>query len=117
MDPLQEHASTLPAWAVVLVALLSLTGTIVTAALAYKSSRGVANTRELVEETHHQVTVNHHSSDRPTVLDRIDDVAQAQHATDRRVEALAHELAEHKAESAVVVQLLTSAMARLDRPA
>ena len=27
-----------------------------------------------VKQTHHQVTVNHHSSDVPTVLDRIDDV-------------------------------------------
>lgn len=31
---------------------------------------------ELVEETHKQVTVNHHSSEQPTVLDRIDDVSQ-----------------------------------------
>lgn len=27
-----------------------------------------------VDETHKQVTVNHHSSEEPTVLDRIDDV-------------------------------------------
>lgn len=27
-----------------------------------------------IDETHKQVTVNHHSSDEPTVLDRIDDV-------------------------------------------
>jgi hypothetical protein len=27
-----------------------------------------------VQRTHHQVTVNHHSSDTPTILDRLDDV-------------------------------------------
>lgn len=43
----------------------------------------VANTRMTVrqnrkiDETHKQVTVNHHSSDIPTVLDRIDDVQVA----------------------------------------
>lgn len=30
-----------------------------------------------VRETHKQVTVNHHSSDFPTVLDRLDDVQNA----------------------------------------
>jgi hypothetical protein len=33
--------------------------------------------RELVDpiqQTHHQVTVNHHSSETPTILDRLDDV-------------------------------------------
>lgn len=27
-----------------------------------------------VQQTHHQVTVNHHSSGEPTILDRLDDV-------------------------------------------
>jgi hypothetical protein len=31
---------------------------------------------EPVRETHKQVTVNHHSSENPTVLDRIDDVSK-----------------------------------------
>lgn len=34
---------------------------------------------EPVKETRKQVTVNHHSSETPTVLDRIDDVSQQVH--------------------------------------
>lgn len=43
---------------------------------------------ELVEETHKQVTVNHHSSERPTVLDRIDDVANQVAENTRETRAL-----------------------------
>lgn len=36
----------------------------------------VKNTNELAATTNRQVTVNHHSSDVPTVLDRIEDVGR-----------------------------------------
>jgi hypothetical protein len=55
-----------------------------------------------VKQTHHQVTVNHHSSDSPTVLDRIDDVmvvAERAESAANRAEASANraraDLAEH----------------------
>lgn len=48
-----------------------------------------------VRETHHQVTVNHHSSKEPTVLDRIDtvqrkvdEVAQANRVQDRKIDGV-----------------------------
>lgn len=41
-----------------------------------------------VRETHHQVTVNHHSSDEPTVLDRLDDVTKAVEAQGAEFESL-----------------------------
>lgn len=54
------------------------TASVIVAAIAALSA--LANTRmtmkqsRKVDETHKQVTVNHHSSEFPTVLDRIDDV-------------------------------------------
>ena len=46
----------------------------------YWLARVTRGVRDQVQETHHQVTVNSHSSDQPTVLDRIaevGDIAQA----------------------------------------
>lgn len=42
-----------------------------------------------VQETHKQVTENHHSNDRPTVLDRIDDVSGQVAENTRETRALA----------------------------
>jgi phosphopantothenoylcysteine synthetase/decarboxylase len=43
-----------------------------------------------VKETHHQVTVNHHSSDTPTLKDMIDDVrADGEHSRSRMLAAVA----------------------------
>lgn len=52
------------------VSAIAAIGSIFTARVASKSSSKIS-------ETHKQVTVNHHSSDFPTVLDRIDDVRVA----------------------------------------
>lgn len=61
--------------------------------------------RELIQpvrETHHQVTVNHHSSDEPTILDRLDTLtasvgAQAQEfeSLHANVTGLTHVVIEH----------------------
>lgn len=51
-----------------------------------------------VDETHKQVTENHHAStDQPTVLDRISDVDQAVGGVKIDVKALAHVMDEHMA--------------------
>lgn len=116
MDPLTDHASTLPAWAVLLLGLMSLIGTVVTALIAARINRGVSGVRTVAEETRHQVTVNHHSSTTPTVLDRIDDLSQELRATTRRVADVEGKLTEHLAESRTVLQLLAGAPLRqLDR--
>lgn len=67
----------------------------VTVGLA-RASRGM---RDQVAETHKQVTVNGHSSDQPTVLDRLEEVKAAQ--TDLRavVDSIAAEVADHVAHS------------------
>lgn len=44
---------------------------------------------QMVEETHKQVTVNHHSSPEPTVLDRIDDVSNQVAENTRETRAMA----------------------------
>lgn len=44
---------------------------------------------QMVEETHKQVTVNHHSSPEPTVLDRIDDVSSQVAENTRETRAMA----------------------------
>lgn len=54
--------------AVVLAATIPTLGTIYVAYIG----RGL---RSKVQETHHQVTVNTHASEQPTVLDRLADVA------------------------------------------
>ena len=51
----------------ILVAAIAAIGTCINTLIAVHQGRKVT-------ETHKQVTVNHHSSDFPTVLDRIDDV-------------------------------------------
>jgi hypothetical protein len=53
------------------VGLLSLLGAAVKWVLLPDIERELISP---VKQTHHQVTVNHHSSDTPTVLDRLDDV-------------------------------------------
>ena len=45
-----------------------------------------------IQQTHHQVTVNHHSSDEPTVLDRVDDVQKAVESLTEIVEAMATQM-------------------------
>lgn len=116
MDPLTDHASQLPAWAVVVVSALSVIGLIINGLIAARASRGVQRTETLVEETHHQVTVNHHSSESPTVLDRIDDLRREIADVRSDVAEVRGDLAEHKAESGVVVQLLTGAVSQLANP-
>lgn len=49
-----------------------------------------------VDETHKQVTVNHHSSDFPTVLDRIDDVKTLVLGYGGRMNDLANDFNDHK---------------------
>ena len=53
--------------ATVLAATVAAVASVIVAAIT-------VGQRKKVEETHKQVTVNHHSSQEPTVLDRIDDV-------------------------------------------
>lgn len=64
-----------------------------------KASKGV---RDKVAETHHQVTVNSHESDQPTVLDRIAEVGDIAQAaldaaltTELRTHGIARKLDEH----------------------
>lgn len=59
-----------PGSAAVIAATVAALGTIVNTIVAKRQHKKI-------NETHKQVTVNHHSSDFPTVLDRIDDVQQA----------------------------------------
>lgn len=54
----------------VIVAIITATASIFTTWLTVRQGRKLS-------ETHKQVTVNHHSSAEPTVLDRIDDVRSA----------------------------------------
>lgn len=63
--------------------------------------------RRKVHETHHSVTVNHHSSENPTVLDRIAEVGDI--ATEGR------DLAQAALDAALTSDLRTAAMqAKLD---
>ncbi|HET6915753.1 MAG TPA: hypothetical protein VFH56_06640 [Acidimicrobiales bacterium] len=48
-----------------------------------------------VKETHHQVTVNHHSSDEPTILDRLDDVQQEVREARSEVRSVRGDLSRH----------------------
>jgi hypothetical protein len=77
----------------ILVGLCTLIGISVRFALVPYLETHLINpqrvTRELVEETHKQVTVNHHSSEQPTVLDRIDDVAHQVAENTQETRALA----------------------------
>lgn len=57
------------ALASVVVATIAASGAVVNTIIAAGQGRKL-------DETHKQVTVNHHSSQTPTVLDRIDDVRQ-----------------------------------------
>lgn len=46
-----------------------------------------------VRETHHQVTVNQHASDEPTVLDKLDELKQESHTHGLELESLHSNLA------------------------
>jgi hypothetical protein len=65
-----------PAVATVIVATIAASASIVTAFIA-------GGQRRAIRETHHQVSVNHHSSPTPTVLDRLEDVADAVERVER----------------------------------
>lgn len=56
-----------PGLATVIVATIAAMGAFANTAIAVRQGKKVT-------ETHKQVTVNHHSSEVPTVLDRLDDV-------------------------------------------
>ena len=51
-------------------------GTAITAAASIATTAMVVRDRGKVAETHRQVTVNHHSSESPTVLDVISDLRE-----------------------------------------
>lgn len=65
---------------VILAAIVSgvfaIMGTVVTWVLGKK-----------INETHRQVTVNHHSSENPTILDQLSDIKSIllEHVTDKRI--------------------------------
>lgn len=61
--------------ALVLAATIPAAITSVATVYTVRLSRHVSGMRDKVDETHHQVTVNSHSSETPTVLDRLADVA------------------------------------------
>ena len=56
--------------ATIIVAIVATLGTLANTIISMRQNKQI-------NETHKQVTVNHHSSESPTVLDRIDDVQQA----------------------------------------
>lgn len=59
-----------------------------------------------LRETRHQVTVNHHSSTEPTVLDRIDDVANKVDALGETVTELSNRDASNEANMTALTLVL-----------
>lgn len=70
MIPLDTFAEIDLGVATVMVAIVTSVTSMVTVILTKRQGKKL-------DETHSQVTVNHHSSSTPTVLDRIDDVLLA----------------------------------------
>lgn len=81
-----------PGLATVIVATIAAMGAFANTAIAVKQGRKV-------DETHKQVTVNHHSSKVPTVLDRIDDVDKRVHDVFKLVIELGTDFNAHVAHS------------------
>lgn len=81
-----------PALATIIVAAIAAIASIVSAMISVRQ-------RGKVNETHKQVTVNHHSSMKPTVLDHIDDVRQLVLAQGAQINALSRDFNEHVHES------------------
>lgn len=56
-------------------ALIAQVGLMVVAFLQLRGQRQQNKMKQKVEETHHQVTTNGHSSAEPTILDKINDIS------------------------------------------
>jgi hypothetical protein len=54
--------------------LVTVVGTLVAAWMARRADKRTQGVADRVEETHHQLTTNHHVSDPPTLLDKVDSV-------------------------------------------
>lgn len=68
----------------------------ITAAAAIAAIASIVNTvitrrqDKKIRETHHQVTVNHHSSENPTILDKLSDLHTAQENLNRKFDDHIH---------------------------
>jgi recombinational DNA repair protein (RecF pathway) len=80
------------ATATVYVAGIAAVASVVSAALTTYTGRRVG---PKIEETHRQVTTNHHISSPPTMLDKLDNLARAQSDQHDSLRDLAHKLDHH----------------------
>lgn len=68
------------------VALIAAAASILVAVLQNRDRKNLVETQKKVTETHRMVTVNHHTSDSPTLLDRLDDQDQLLKAVINRLD-------------------------------
>lgn len=81
-----------PAAATVYVAGIAAVASMASAGIAAYTGRRVG---PKVEETHRQVTTNHHVSSPPTMLDKLDSLAKAQADHHQELRDLTHKLDRH----------------------